>query len=92
MMKRPQARSLPKPVSRWFAFVALAILIASLPACQGGLGNRPYSAARPTYAGPNLNPMRIGGYAGYNYGPGERVIPQEAPAVVRPVLEPPLIE
>ena len=90
-MRNPPARSIQAPIVRGVAFFGLAVLVGSLTACQGDWGNRPYSAARPTYAQPNLNPMRIGGYAGYNYGPGPRVIPQEAPVLVRPVEEPSLI-
>jgi hypothetical protein len=90
-VKSSKTCSLPVSIRRVVAAIGLMILVASLPACQGEWRNRPYSAARPTYNQPNLNPMRIGGYAGYNYGPGARVVPQAAPVVVRPAEEPSLI-
>jgi hypothetical protein len=90
-VKSSKPRSLPATIRRVVGASGLMILVASLPACQGEWRNRPYSAARPAYNQPNLNPMRIGGYAGYNYGPGVRVVPQRSPVVVRPAEEPSLI-
>ena len=99
-MKNPLNGSLQDLLHRVVASIGLTLLLVSVPACNGGFGNRPYVAARPAYTPPVLNPMRIGGYAGFNYGRGNRVI-TEAPAVVvpagppirvKPSEEPPLIE
>ena len=72
---------------RLLKYASLAALVAAIPACHNdSRAVPPYVAARPNYAPPEaIRPVRIGGYAGYNYGrrPGRvPVVPVEdlAPA------------
>lgn len=88
-MRRRILDRLGKLGLRCLGAVSLLLLLVGLPACQGSRWNRrdPYTAARPSYEQPVMNPMRLGGYAGYNYGLGrprrvEPVIPIEEPVEV----------
>jgi hypothetical protein len=58
---------------------ALGAFVTIIPACHQNPGAaRPYSAQRPIYTPQPVRPVRIGGYAGYNYG-------RRAPVPVTPV-------
>ena len=58
------------PRSRTGRLLTLAAVVAAIPACHHGTrAVPPYVAGRPNYAPPEaIRPVRIGGYAGYNYG------------------------
>ena len=60
----------PRPRIGWLAkFGMVAAIIAAIPACGGGhRAAQPYVAQRPVYTPQPVRPVRIGGYAGYNYG------------------------
>ena len=79
------------PRSRTGGLLTLALLsavVAAIPACHHGTRTvPPYVAARPNYASPEaIRPVRIGGYAGYNYSRrpnGAPVVPVEDVAPAR---------
>lgn len=68
-----------------------AILACLLAAILYGCGHRnrlrdDYSAARPTYAPPAaVHPIRIGGYAGYNYGRAPAIVPAAPVEAITPI-------
>lgn len=70
---------------------AIALILCLIPACKQPGGARPYVSARPTFtpSGGEI-PLRLGGYAGANYGRGRRaiVVTPVAPIEGEPSLDP----
>lgn len=63
------------PIRRRIAPLAgLALLLAPLAGCHQDGGGRPYTVARPPAPAQPIRPVRIGGYAGHNYGPPAPVV------------------
>jgi hypothetical protein len=75
----------------------LATGLLAVAGCHGGPRSgqlasgaaTPYSAARPTYGPPPVNPLFISGYAGRNTGaPSARIVVPESPPRDEPGLLP----
>ena len=66
----------PRPWPRIAGIAAIAWIVGVIPACRQPGGARPYTSERPIYSPPApIRALRIGGYAGSNYGPGPRLPP-----------------
>ena len=65
---------------------AVAWILAVIPACQQQRGARPYVSARPSFSLSTTElPLRLGGYAGANYGRGRPLPPVEPVEDVDPL-------
>jgi len=84
-LKAPPRMPTARQTSRVAGLASAILVVAVIPACRNAPGARPYSSARPVYSPPSVQPLRIGGYAGMNYGQGPRLPPVEEVEVLDPL-------